>query len=177
MRRENIEEKIQDLIDGRLSKKDAEAVRAHIAKDEYLRLFYQSLKEVDMSLQRSALSHPSEGFTDNVMQSLYRPKPHSIDFKSVLILLGLVICATVGLVYSSRVNLPLPEISPLITKITFLEKVQISLPKIVLPPPEFFLNTLYFGLLFLALIYFDRVILKQFFRNKYRVDSSGISRE
>lgn len=173
MKRENIEENIQDLIDGRLSNQEAEAVRMKIAEDEYLRLFYNTLKEVDLSLQNSALSHPSEEFTDNVMQALYQPKPRSvIDFKSVLILLALIVCATVGLVYSSHVNLSLPQISPVSTEITLLEKVQINLPKIVLPPSEILLNGLYFGLLFMALLYFDRIILRQIFSNRYRGVSS-----
>ena len=163
MKREDIEDKIQDLIDGRLSGEEVEVVRAEIAKDKDLTLYYNTLKEVDLSLQTLDLAHPSEEFTAHVMHALYRSKSRSFDIRSILILIGLIICATAGLIFSSQVNLKLPSISPVSTEVTLLEKVQVNLPQIVLPPSEMMLNALYFGLLFMALIYFDKVILSRFF--------------
>ena len=165
MKREIIEEKIQDLIDGKLSNQEAVMILDEVNKDEYLKMFYTTLKEIDASLQTVTAEEPSAGFTDKVMKGLHKPKTSPFDFRSLYIFIGLIICAAVGLIYASQANLSMPELAPVNTEINVLKGVEINLPGINLPSSEIFLNAFYFGLLFMSLIYFDRVILRQLFRS------------
>jgi hypothetical protein len=170
MEREILEEKIQDLIDGRLSDTEAKAIHMQMDQDEDLMLFYNALKEVNSLLQESVLANPSEKFTENVMQGLYQPIQKYSYLRSSLIFVGLVIFATVGLLYTSQISAAFPKLAPLNTDFTILEKIQINLPAINLPSYEIFFNSIYFGLLFIALFVFDQMILKQLFRNnRYNV--------
>lgn len=164
--RENIEEKIQDLIDGNLSQEEAFHVRKQIDKDEHLRLFYNTLKQVDGSLHEISLFHPSGEFTQKVMLALHRPQVKPFDVRSLMIFIGLMICAAVGLMYASQANIEIPDLSPISTEIPMADRIMINIPAIDLPSSELLLNAFYFGILFLALIYLDRVILRQLFRSK-----------
>lgn len=164
--REKIEEKIQDMIDGNLSQEEAAQVQKQIKEDEYLTLFYSTLKQVDSSLHDIPLLHPSGQFTSNVMQSLHRPRVKAFDLRSLLIFIGLIICAAVGLMYASQANIKIPNVSGISTEIPMADQMRLDLPTIDLPSSEVMLNVFYFGILFLALIYLDRVILRQLFKTK-----------
>lgn len=170
MEREILEEKIQDLIDGRLSDTEAKAVHMQMAKDEELMLFYNALKEVNSSLQDAVVSSPSHKFTENVMKGVCQPVKSYSYLRSSLLFVGLVIFATVGLLYTSQFGYTFPKLAPLRTDFTILQNIRINLPVINLPSYEVFFNVIYVGLLFIALFVFDQMILKQLFRkNRYNV--------
>ncbi|MGK7391995.1 MAG: hypothetical protein ACNS60_16710 [Candidatus Cyclobacteriaceae bacterium M2_1C_046] len=165
MTREQLEDKVQDLIDNKLSVSEAEDIKRQIKGDEYLSLYYTTLKELDAALHHIEPALPSEKFTDRVMSRLHEPKPKTIDLRSLLVFIGIIICIALGVIYAPQFSVP--DISPVNEQLNMPvgEKVNVTLPGLNLPSSEIFLNTFYFGILFLALIYFDRVILRPLFKS------------
>lgn len=170
MKREELEDKIQDLIDHKLSERDAENIKQQIKGDEYLTLYYNTLKEIDAGLHHIEPALPSEQFTKGVMSRLHESRSGSIDLKSFLVFIGILVCIALGVVYAPEFSVP--DISPVNEQLNIPagDQLKVNLPGLNLPSSEILLNSFYFGILFLALIYLDRVILKPLFRGrKYSV--------
>lgn len=166
MTREQLEDKVQDLIDNKLSVSEAEDIKREIKGDEDLSLYYTTMKEVDSALHHIEPALPSEKFTDGVMDRLHEPKTKTIDLKSLLVFIGIIICIALGVIYSPQFSVP--DISPVNEQLNMPvgEQLNVTLPGLDLPSSEILLNSFYFGILFLALVYFDRVILKPLFRGR-----------
>lgn len=166
--KEEIKLKIQELIDGTLPERERHYVLEAIDKDAGLASYYNLMKEIDHSLSDLDLHHPSGEFTPKVMSSLHCPQAKRFDIRSLLIFFGLIICAAVGLLYSSQASLELPGMAPVETNLPVVD--EITIPGFTLPDAEVILTSFYFGILFLALIYLDRVILRQIFKsNRYGI--------
>lgn len=166
MTREQIEEKIQELVDGKLPSAEVDEIKNKMKEDEYLLLFYNTLKDVDKELHHIEPALPSENFTQNVMSRLHEPGIKPIDLRSLWIFIGILICVALGIIYSPQANFTIPDISPMTKEIPMAENLKITLPGLDLPSSQILLNGFYFCLLILALLYLDRAIFKPFFRDR-----------
>ena len=166
MKRENIENKIQDLVDQKLPASEAEEIKSEIAKDEYLTLFYNALLEVDATLQHAEPALPSDTFTSKVMNRLHEPRKKPIDLRYLWVFIGILVCVILGVIYAPEFSLP--NVTPVNEQLNLPigDKVNVTFPGFEIPSMEVILNTFYFGILLLALIYFDRVILKSLFKGR-----------
>jgi hypothetical protein len=165
---EALEQKILAYIDKTLNEKDRAEFEQMLLIDQQLKQRVEQLRDINAIFRNERLQEPSRNFTRNVMENLhhYPLRDTPVIFNSILLLSGVIalvgICIALlyfGFFDTSQTSINLNSVN-LVNK--YIHK---TLPSIPLDG-KVIVNAVIFLNLVLALIVFDRAILKPLFQRR-----------
>jgi anti-sigma factor RsiW len=170
---EENERKLLDYLDGTLTEKERLEFEGLLEAEPRLKAKLHDLRNIEASAKRYQPEMPSRNFTAKVMANLYqRPIENNASiFNSILLLTGIIVlvglCSlllSAGIFDGSKTIVDLNEMN------AFRQYLQFSLPSIGVNG-KILVNIIIFLNIVIALIVFDRSVLKPLFQKRLRTGS------
>jgi len=165
---QHLEDKLLLLIDGELTAAEAKGLEAELKVNTSLRIRYDELRSLHLSLKSAPVEHPSKNFTQIVMGKLdhYPRSSANFSIRSILLLAGVLVAVGIAAVLvsagvfdgaSTTIDLNEMELSK--------KYIDRSLPLIPLNG-KLIVNIIIILNLGLAWLVLDRAILKPLFQRR-----------
>lgn len=164
--RELKDELIWSFIEGSLSENQKHQFEEELSTDADLKMRYDEINSLNSFAKKSILSSPSLQFTEHVMHKIQqvnlRPKrSHWLIFLGVFI--TILISGSYLSEYNTALIIDMSEIK-LPTSILFLQNSEFTINQSL--PLDSITKVLLYVMSFLSLIFFDKAILKPYFKNR-----------
>jgi hypothetical protein len=170
MKSNEFEKQMLDYLDGAMTKAEQHAFEDAVNSNAALKRRFDEYRSLEGALKKVSLAHPSKNFTDRVMQNLEnyplqnrRPLINGLFLLcGILLMAGLcVFLSYAGFFDTAKTTIDLDEIS--------VVKKYLNTPLPSIPfDGKIFINIVIFLNLILALMIFDRVILRALFQGRMR---------
>ena len=170
MKAEEFEKQMLDYLDGAMTKTERHLFEDVLNNNPVLSKRFEDYRTLEHMLRNASVDHPSKNFTQRVMQNLenYPLQNRRPLTNGLLLMFGIILMAGLcvflsyeGFFDATKTTIDLDEIS--IVKKYF----NTSLPSIPFNG-KLFINIVIFLNLILALMVFDRVILRALFQGRMR---------
>ena len=168
MKREALENLLQDYLDGNLNEEQTQRIENALAGSETLRNRLEILKIIENSLHQDELLQPSSQFTQKVMSNLHQVPvaPMMTPRNGLILLVGVlvVIVASASLIDTGIFN----ALNGLLTFDQLTLPSGIATPSLPAIPfsGKWVVNTIIALNLGLAFLILDKTILKPFFKGR-----------
>jgi hypothetical protein len=172
---EDVDDRLLDYLDGKLSGQENIRIENLMESDREVRKRFSELKEIESGLKHLGLERPAKNFTTSVMNRLDDdPIRAAFSLKNnILLLIGVVLgigagawLLAAGVFDQTQTTFQLPQL-PLAQK--YME----TLPSLKINS-KLLINTILLVNLALALLLFDRAILKPLFKRRMEMKEGSL---